>query len=142
MASYLFVLERTGNAFGLTDSIPEDEWREVSKYTSLAAARRAYGRGLAEMYKVCGPNAWNSNWRVRALRDVTLDWEVECNGRISPYVPCPDGRQVTVHVLWRRGESFCPEPPAPVPEGWSNTWQCPACYEADQQQMLTELEQQ
>ena len=130
MAKYIVSLQRTSNAFGSNQDIPEHLWYEISRHTSVSAARKAQKKHLEEMHAVTGPSGWTHNTRLIALRDIKLHVEFICSG--SCY------RSTNVPFRWPAGET-CPESPA-LPIGWAREGSeiyCdhPKCQEAQRKEV-------
>lgn len=129
MATYKWAVERTRNAFNSNRDVPEEEWREISRHTTYAAADKRADREIAEMHRAIGSaTAWTENYRVIALRDMEQTFTCRCWGPISTRRPESCAQTATVSVWVYKGETM---PPTPTPDGWDCHVMCGACRAAD-----------
>lgn len=127
MSTYKYAVRSTGRPFGPCERLADADYvHELSRHTSLAAAKRAKARLIADMRKHCGQDAWDNHFEVFALRNRTVTYDLAC---IGPGYPdphgCPNHRIESVTLPWPVNTS-CPPLPDSVP-GWDSSWQCSAC---------------
>jgi len=121
MSKKNFVVQETSNAYGSGDTIPWDKaW--TSEPMTLKQARSLKQKLDNEMSNRCGPNAWDSNRRIIAIRDVQMTAEFECEGP-ELLVDCPDHARQVISYTWPAGETQ----PYVWPEGWPGRHSCPKC---------------
>lgn len=125
------VLQHTSGAFGSVQDIPEDQWHDGPQvFHNVSTARKAKQEAVAEMRRICGPNAWDRHFRLinAGVLPIKLTQTNECYGSYHEHRRAKDcHRSITVEWFWQPGE---PEPRLPPhPWGWMNT--CPACEQFD-----------
>lgn len=124
MATYRFAVEHVGHPCGVMDNNPT--WLQVSRHTTLSAARKAASRHIAEMHQALGPNAWDDHYRVVPIQDTKITFCFMCMGTDVPQRTHCD-RAVSITVAWPAAE---PQPNAVEhkPADWDSHVQCGECY--------------
>jgi hypothetical protein len=132
---YKFAVQSTHNAhFHPDDHLFSTE----SCHTTLNAAKKQYDRQMGAMREICGPTAWNRNYRIIALADIPMTTRLECHGSQCGYHSeiCPTCAQATVNWTWPEGSTqpfiYVPQIDAhdgeiALPDGWDSPHQCSKC---------------
>ena len=112
MSTKFFAVQSTQYAHVVA---PESAFSTDSEHTTLSAARKALSKARGEMRSACGPNSWSCNFRIIALRNVTMR---------SSCCDCETPENVT--WVWPAGE-VCPY----------HSYQCDRCadYEYPDEQI-------
>lgn len=131
--SYQFVLQHTGRPFSAP--IPEEAWKDLSKHTSLSAARKAHRKALDARDERCGPGAWDDHYRVLPLQNVKMFVELACTGwldfgRQQPGRGCESHRFERVSYAWPKLTPHSHDL-YHLPADWHSASQCEACHQLE-----------
>lgn len=136
MNTHQFAVQASRGAFNHNDDVPAGQWDEISRHTTLTAARRRQNREIAEMHEAVGSTGWSTNYQIVALRDTQIVYSAICYGpsvsnpnfHVKRSPNCHDS--VSVTVQWPEGE---PTPREPQVAPWPSWTICPACYVLEQE---------
>ena len=125
MSSYQFAVEHTGRPFGPMET--PTGWHEISRHTTLSAARKQVARFNREMREACG-TGWDDHHRIVALRDTRICYTHRCSGWVGladgRLYSCPNQCESTEELPWLAGR---PAPVPTIPNGWESENQCAEC---------------